>query len=175
MMASRWFYGNFVRLSSLCGWAFIGRTVRGDISLSWMIKQEANEHKKSKQSAKGATNAARDNFKQMWSFYNGQGLRPCSAQSRAPVMVEQEGGEHIYREADALCLSAATTKALRSFPCWPSWLTQGSFPMHFPWWIAWKIWGVNRGRTLATRMRGRREFCRRRRTCVTRVACREAT
>ena len=74
MMASRRFYGNIVRLSSLCGWAFIGRTVSGDISLSWMIKQKANEHKKSKQSAKGATNAAGDNFGQMWDFRETKGV-----------------------------------------------------------------------------------------------------
>ena len=74
MTASRWFYGNIVRLSSLCGWAFIGRIVSGDVSLSWIVKQEANEHKKSMQSAKGATNAAGDNFKQMWDFREAEGV-----------------------------------------------------------------------------------------------------
>ena len=43
-------------------------------------------------------------------------------------MVEQKGGDYINREADALRLSFATTKALRSFPCWPFWTSSDLGP-----------------------------------------------
>ena len=96
-------------------------------------------------------------------FQNGQGLRPCSAQSRARVMVEQKaeitfiekqmrcayrlrrrklfvrfhsgrfGQVRIWDPGGRSCSIAGVRSRTTPAP------TQRSLPRHLPWWIAWKI------------------------------------